>query len=279
MKATASDADYGELTSESYQALQAARKRRAAPGYVLGDSIRRKMEEPISTTQIDDRLLFRRAGIPSREWGMSFHEVGRNDDLQGVWKARAARVGGFCVTPGFREAYDWMRAWEPTQGSVWLEGLVGTGKTLLAATAAMRLLSTPLALRFVERDGVVGVSRGGAVPVLWTNERSLFRDEKATQRFGGRGPDSFAARAIEVSVLVIDDFLSIEGSNKETRDISDMWEWVIGERYNEQRSCIWTSNRPQTDIEAVHGARMADRIAEMTCSYSLQVDGPSWRKA
>jgi len=279
-RATAAHADYGVPTTDSYQALQEARRRRAAAGYVPGESIRRKMAEPIAGTAIDERLLWRRAGIPAREWGMSFQEASPRaaGELGVEWKARAQLNGAICVPSWFRDAYDWMSTWEPGQGSVWLSGPVGVGKSLLAACAAMRLLSRPVGLRFNERDGVTGIERTAPVPVLWTNERSLYRDEKATQRFGARGPESFAARAIGVRVLVIDDFLATEAGAKKG-DISELWEWVIGERYNEERPCIWTSNLDQDAIEGVHGARMADRIAEMTARYSLTIQGPSWRSS
>ena len=174
----ASDAAYGEPTSESALALAEARRRRALPGYVSGDSIRRKLAQPVVLPQVDRDTLLRWAGIPQKEWGMTWQECPRMEgELFGLWKTRAQRDGHFCVVDGNREAYEWMRDWNPSEGSCYISGPVGTGKSLLASAKCEQLLTEPVCLTWDATER--GYRRTGGVGVLFTDETALARAQRA----------------------------------------------------------------------------------------------------
>jgi len=277
--ATAARADYGETTGS--EALAEARRRRALPGYRSGDAIRRKLSEPITLEQADPKQRARLAGIPECFWGLELVSVQRRDqESYRAWKRRAGMACGFCVPAGFDHAFGWASAWEPSREpgmSTWLSGAVGVGKSALAAAMAQRLLSIPVVLQYEHEDGqIVGLRREGGIPVLWTSETSLMRDEKAGSKYGKKG-ESMARRAVEVEVLIVDDFLSTEAKGYKKDDMIDLWEWVIGERYYSRKPVIFTSNSNHERVVDRYGLRLADRVAEMISHYSVVIDGDSWR--
>ena len=274
-RATAADADFGDNPSKV--ALAEARERRAHPDYVPGEALRRKLAEPVLLPQVDRNTILRWAGVPEKEWGMHWIECVRDSgEFHGPWMQRAGLAGHFCVVDGHRQAFDWFAGWQPSEGSLYISGPVGNGKSLLASCKAEELLTVPVRL---EWRGA-GYRRTGGVSVVYTDEISLARSQRAYRRHGIKGGKSPIQRAAECAVLVIDDFLSrptpAKGYKQEDED-EDL-EWMVNQRYAGRLPIIITSNLPMESVEKARGKRVASRLYEMCSGYNLTVDCVDWRK-
>lgn len=295
---TAKDAEYGTPGTASTEALAEARARRAAPGYVSGDALRRKHAELVTLPSPPREVLLRRAGIPSRDWGMQFVSVPEVVELdyiateprdgshrqvsligRAAWKQHAHHAGGFCVVPAFVDAFEWVKAWQPCHGSLWLEGHVGRGKSLLAAAKAEELLTRAVGLEWDHDRG--GYARSGGVAVLWCDEASLGRAQRAHRRHSATGTRSPMRRAAEVAVLVLDDLLRRpkQGKGYTQQDEDADLEWLINERYANSLPIIVTSNEPLAALSEARGDRIGSRVYEMCAGFSLVCGGPDWRAA
>jgi len=266
-------------TVDSLSALAEARQRRRIDGYTVGDSIVRKLAEPAHLPSPDRSTILRRAGVGERDWGMSFERCERLDEESyRDWRDRAQREGRFCVVPANVDAFEWVSAWTPAEGSCYLEGQVGRGKSLLAAAAAERLLTIPVCLTWDAPRRAR--RRTGGVSVVWTDETALARAQRSHRRHRQLGSVSPIRRAAECAVLVLDDFLAREGAAKGYRqeDADEDLEYLLNARYAANLPVFVTSNLPLSAVADARGARVASRLFEMCAGFSLAVGGPDWRR-
>tara|TARA_R110000824_G_scaffold183776_2_gene364812 strand:- start:872 stop:1708 length:837 start_codon:yes stop_codon:yes gene_type:complete len=275
-----SEAEYGEPTTDSALALAEARRRRALPGYVSGASILRKLAEPVVLPQPDRNAVLRYAGVPEKMWGMSWSECEREPgEFYGTWKKRALASGRFCILEGNRWAFEWIRDWSAAEGSVYICGPVGTGKSLLTATKSEELLTVPVSLAWDSDDG--GYRRDGGVSVYYTDETSLARAQRSHKRHGEKGSISPIQRASECALLVLDDFIRRENPAKgyKQEDADDDLEYLLNCRYGASLPVLITSNSPLDAVEQARGHRVASRLYEMCGGLCITVTCDDWRRA
>jgi DNA replication protein DnaC len=268
---------------ESLQALAYVKAHRRPRGEALEEFV--AQSEHLLPTDVKEQC--RRSGIPHKTWGVSLDRPiaaqGRN--LRAC-KSEAERTGGFCVVEANANAYEWMRTLDIGAGSVWLQGEVGTGKSLLASAAVQGLLQAPRTLRRgvgVTMDGhgpTSGVWVDKGMSCMWVTEAELMRAERQHWKRRISGVPSPSKRAANVALLVVDDYLSKpkgKGPSWKEDDMHELWEAVLCERYDGQRPCIFTSNRPMGDVEGERKASLASRVSEMCSGFSLVLGGPDWR--
>lgn len=242
--------------------LLAAQRRRASLDYQPGAALARFRGEPTVTPASNDQDSLRRSGIPENTWGRRLEPVERAGcERPRAWKARCVREGGVGVHPGNRIAFDCLAGWRPAHGSLWLEGAIGVGKTLMASAKAQEVLA--------------------GSPVLWTSEGALQHDVERNKRHNERrGTQSPVDQAIEAPLLVLDDYLCGRKSkmfSAEQRD--ELWDYILNQRYEALRPTIFTSNSPLAAVAAKRSARLGSRLWEMCSGDSVVVGGHDWRHA
>lgn len=134
-----------------------------------------------------------------------------------------------------------LTAFEEGEGLL-IHGPVGTGKTRLAI-ATMYYLATkylPCNMLFV------------SVPELLAEIRASFSPETKCDRH-------LQERALEVSVLVLDDF----GTERVTDWVRETQYMIINRRYNYRLPIICTTNLSPSKLAAHIGDRCASRLVEM----------------
>jgi len=176
-----------------------------------------------------------------------------------------------------------LRRWEPYQGSIWLEGEVGSGKTTLAATIANEFLNQPFLMQeCIVKDGqLVEVAEGGtftparprvskagtlhvktstSLNFKFIEEPQFYRQARAFERFGRRtGQPDPLKQACDASVLILDDLgKSCDGK----RDL-DIFQVLLTTRYNANRPTIFTTNLTWEQLSTVFEPSIASRMSEM----------------
>lgn len=155
----------------------------------------------------------------------------------------------------------WQAAYAAWWGSLFLWGDVGRGKTGIAVGYA--------------RDAVFGL---GWPPSVWFRTvPKLLTDLRDTYNRGGQTEAAVLRRAQTVDLLILDDL----GTEAITDWGRDRLYQVIGERHDEERATVITSNLTLEELEAPTqlGPRLAWRIAEMCGPHRvIQVIGDNLRE-
>jgi len=176
-----------------------------------------------------------------------------------------------------------LRRWEPTHGSIWIEGEVGSGKTTLAATIANELLNQPFLMQevIVKNGEIVEVAENGnftpyrqrvseagtlqirtstSLNFKFIEEPQFYRQARAFQRFGPRtGQPDPLKQACDASVLILDDLgKSCDGK----RDL-DLFQVLLTTRYNTNKPTIFTTNLNWEQLSSVFEPSIASRMSEM----------------
>lgn len=106
----------------------------------------------------------RASGVPSRYWGYTFERTLKQESGE-HWtefqaRLRRQHLPTVGLTPANTVVARELYKWRPERGtSVYLEGKVGTGKSLFSACLTARLLSIPLELRQVEQEQLEALAR------------------------------------------------------------------------------------------------------------------------
>jgi DNA replication protein DnaC len=229
--------------------------------------------EAIAAEENRVRESIRAAGIPERYQGWSFD---RNtspvvwEKLDGVVHD-AVKHREFVLWEGNFGAAEIMRGWRPEDGSVYLYGPAGSGKTQLLMMAACRLLSEPM--RMVEapiasetRDGYPPrLRRVGGVSVVVSSEKDLA--SAIRRRRAGYGDPQTEAHPMDApkrcGVLVLDDLGSADD-----KAAPDLVEELVDARYKAGRPILASSNYSLDERE------IRARLGERTCSRLTEMAGP-----
>jgi DNA replication protein DnaC len=193
-----------------------------------------------------------------------------------------------------------LKNWEPADGSIWIEGEVGSGKTTLACAIANEFLLEPVTFREVlvkggevvaesdgpyfkkpmkprsSADGIVWVRKSGGRAVRFFSESDLYRAQRQFARFGQRGEKSPLDRAIDAPVLILDDLGTLTGNAK--RD-TDMIDHLISQRYNKQLPTVFTTNLNYTQLATAFSPAIASRFDEMCRGRRMMLKGRDRRAA
>jgi DNA replication protein DnaC len=185
--------------------------------------------------------------------------------------------------------------WTPRDGSVWVEGPPGAGKSLLLQAKANDLLATPrtwteqehaIPARMGEgyQAAMLSAGRGkrlvpsGGYSVAYFAEPDLF----AAQRAHARGvaaevhDDEPAARAARSTVCILDDL----GSTSEIKAWhTDLLFRVIDLRYRDNKPVLMTSNIELPKLAERYGERLVNRLAEMVGDRRFVLRDMCWRTA
>lgn len=246
------------------------------------------------------------AGVPWKyrryRWGRHIRMRGHED--YGAFRRRvlACSQPTVGITSANVHAARVFRDWRPEEGfSLYLEGAVGTGKTLFGACLTRELVEQPLELRrctpeelTVELCGsarrvaqlrqayklhgprVLPVRRSGGYSVLWVQEAELQREQATHWQRRKLDPtvrDPIAA-CQRAQVLVLDDMGTASQSDSWKRAIAA----IIDARYSAGLPMVMTGNLPWQDLAQHYGsARTASRLREMVPD-PLVLDGTDWRQ-
>lgn len=274
-------------TAPSLLALQEARKRREAsqlPDGALCELYRR--QHAASLPCEDDSKRLRVAGIPRKHWGVDFaRQVHlRKGEFLPQLRRRAQATASIAVIPQNVEAVEWLETW--SSGSVWIQGAVGRGKSMLLAAVLSRVLLEPIdmaggwgrtASMEPGEDEVYGVRRTGGSSVAWSTISEIMTDQENHRRYGIRTTRTPIQRAKEVAVLVLDDVLAETGSKARTDWVTNVLEDIVGSRYNEGLPILFSSNKRLDEVGSLRSERLQSRINELTSQYAVECGGPDWR--
>jgi len=234
------------------------------------------------------------AGVPPRLRGYRLDNVrvqGTDED-PGIF---AADVLGqrdvIGVTLANWRTFQAVRGWKPTAGGLYLEGHVGTGKSLLAAALVTRLLVVEEAQRIEYDDAEIANIHG------WDNVEAVrrakrdfyFRQTPPRQpllitetelmrrvHLSWSGDKDPLKRVSDADVLVLDD-LGVEGTHER---VASSIERLICYRYDHKRPTFLTSNVPWEEIvdgkAPRYGARVASRMHQMITEVHV-LGGLDWR--
>lgn len=221
-----------------------------------------------------------RAGIPERDrWARRNMWVDQYaGESIGDFRARLValphpRIG---VTEANRAALRGLYKFKPGDGSAYLEGGVGTGKTLLACAVANDLLAQEHA--FVPTTDATGHRRvkiTGGWSVLFLSEDELVQKLRMKERDREGTAMDIATVASGVDLLILDDIGSVTSPPQYIRD---MLVAVIDRRYGmHRRSMLVTSNIALDKLAESYGARAVSRLAEMVGPRRYTMTGEGWR--
>jgi DNA replication protein DnaC len=171
------------------------------------------------------------------------------------WSFDVATDGGIHVLRRLDHRYgralDLAAAWDPAS-SLLLLGPVGSGKSVLAAATARRLIVR----------GVAGL--------LWRSESRLLNEVKAA--FGDGKADPLKT-AMNANFLLLDDL----GAGASTDfDIATM-EALLCHRYDQQLPVLMTSNLDFTAISEKYGERVQSRLWKMASGNVAELVGEDRR--
>lgn len=233
-------------------------ERAHGPALVLAPSLCTACTEQASAKSAElerARLRFEglhQAGVPERyrayDWARAV--VRGKDEPWPEFRARVDAVPGTLgVTPLTAPAAKLCRGWTPKDGSVYLEGHVGGGKTLLVCT-------------------VLGTLAAQGVSCMFLPERQLWEGT-----LDGTKPQR---RAKDVQVLAWDDFGTTELRGADDWKVAVVEE-VVSARYDAGRPILFTSNVPLEAAGAKFGARVKSRLREMVGDRHRVVVDHDWR--
>lgn len=144
--------------------------------------------------------------------------------------------------------------------SIYIYGDKGTGKTLLTACIANRLMDN-------------------LVPVHMTNLLEFSKKIRASYSVDGMTEDEVISQFARVPLLIIDDIsMTTFAKNNEDTFLQSKFYDLINYRYNRQLPTIFSSNVSLTDLVNVNGLKpvIADRINGM-CHAVIRLQGDSYR--
>ena len=197
-----------------------------------------------------------------------------------------------------------LQQWHPSQGSIWIEGPVGSGKTTLVSALANSFLRRPMTMTEVMLDDnneVVATAADGStfnppmqrrektdagmltlavklserVTFRFVDEPEFYRDSRAFERHGRRLDLVDPVKsACNCSVLVIDDFGKICDGK---RDV-DIMRTMMRRRHSTGKPIVVTTNRRISDLDDDFGESLVSRLLEM-CTLRLTLKGRDRRLA
>ena len=159
-----------------------------------------------------------------------------------------------------------LERWEVQDGSVFVCGPVGPGKSAGAAALARKLIM-------------------GGVGVGWISEQRLMR--RIREGYHQRGRLAVQEWATTVPVLFLDDLGAAARTDWERR----VFEEILTDRYDDSRPIVSTSNYKLDDLEALYagqfdernddplrGEKIVDRLRQMVGPRQWTLEGPSRRR-
>ena len=191
-----------------------------------------------------------------------------------------------------------LRGWRPSDGSIWIEGEVGSGKTTLAAAIANEYLGLPFTMSEVlVKDGdVVRVAEKGVfTPLmprssaagrlmvmpskrwsfLFVEEPQFYSQARAFERWGRRtGHQDPLTAACDASVLILDDLGKICDGK---RDL-DIFQFLLTRRYTANKPIIFTTNLSWDQVSSVFDASIESRLYPMCKGRTFTLRGRDRRK-
>ncbi len=251
-----------------------------------------RCREEQAAQEARERLAARlqRAGIPERYRGWSFDEAvvaTRHEFVADLRERLEPKVLG--VLTGCNEAMEGIAAWRPGNGWGYLEGEVGSGKTLLACCLAEDLLSTPLRVEVqtaegweegeaAERQEPRGALRrkSGGWSAQLLGEGEMFARQRQ-DKHRAKGQRTTMQSMLAAEVLVWDDLgTALEGAGKAAEWRQEWVEELIDGRYRRRAPTVFTSNHALTGLAPVLGERAAGRVVEMVGERRWVLSG-NWR--
>lgn len=197
-----------------------------------------------------------RAGIPVEFWDKTFEDLDPCNDLPGFDSVVAA----------VKQFVEKLKQNLENGTGLVLCGTVGTGKTLLLSRVAVE------AVRLLGPEEVLQVEAHTFFDSLKPNAENERKERRVGYKATIKEPKA-RDRYRKVRLLVIDDV----GAEYHTDWAQVELDGVITSRHNNQlTTCITTNLLNAQEFEDTYGARIADRLLERNCWYTL--DGPSFRK-
>jgi len=190
-------------------------------------------------------------------------------------KARRNTIG---VLRGNQPIVRLLREWEPAHRSVYLQGAVGRGKTLLLSAFVNRLTAVEEMILVPGTDKTPGpatYTRPARYHALYIDERELMRRTELSWK----GDPVPLFQVSRVPVLVLDELgCTVEGSKskKALSMITDAIERLVDYRYRNELPIVIGSNHDFHDLPDILGHRTASRLSEMVETRKTIV-GPDWR--
>ncbi len=189
------------------------------------------------------------ARIPRRHEGCTFHNYRPGPNNGSQLKA-------------FNYAFRLVRDYPAVERGLLLTGPVGVGKTHLAVAVLHGLIERGVPCLFYEFGALLKEIQGSYNPVSNTSELGVL------------------APVYQAEVLVLDEL----GASKPTDWVRDTMMQIIGQRYNDKRLTIFTTNyadaRRQPAEETLEervGVRLRSRLYEMC--RTVHIDGEDYRKS
>lgn len=234
------------------------------------------------------------AGIPQRYRGFTFRRTLRQQEGEAVdqfWARLGANTTSHLavMTSGSQDGtqhYGCVRAmydYHPKQGSMYLEGAPGSGKTLLACAKLNDLLSEPRVYQrvndpLVHHPGHTRVRITGGYSVAMLGEDDLYESVRASNRPGLSGgvDEDVMGHASRVQILCIDDLGAVENMKEWHRDVMQR---LVNLRYRDKRPMLVTSNKGLEQLVPKYGARTVSRLVEMVGDRRFSLPALGWRGA
>lgn len=203
--------------------------------------------------------VMRSSGLPPRYQGYSFRHTERMaddeqlQDFAARLEASERKILG--VTRHNGRLVRELSRWAPSDGSLYLQGPVGTGKTTI--TAAL----------------VAAAIRADKAP-LYTTESDLFSARRWEMRHRSTKVRSMLDACRGADVLFLDDLGRIE--DLKPWMIDDV-ESVICYRYDHELPVVISSNLDMSALAPLYGDRVVSRLFQLVRGRQKELAGYDWR--